>query len=90
LDRTSDVLKDHLLDIQTKLIPLDEYSTWSFSKVFKTSIFFEIFDSIVSISSGSAAAKTIASTSLSPSLSLVGKKLYYYSNFFNFCSILFP
>ena len=90
MDRASDVLKDHLLDIQTKFIPLDEYSTWSFSKVFKTSIFFEIFDSMVSISSGSAAAKTIASTSLSPSFSLVGKETILLLKFFFIFVILFP
>ena len=71
--------------MQTKLIPLDRYSSWSFSKVFKTLIFFEILDSIVSTSSGSKAAKTIASTSLSPLFNffgkvtiLLGKKIFFF------------
>jgi len=59
--------------MQTKLIPLDEYSFCNFSNDFKTSIFFEILDSIVSISNGSAAAKTIASISLSPEFIFDGK-----------------
>ena len=71
-DKFSDVLNDHLFDIQTKLIPLEEYSFLSFSKIFNKLIFFETFDSIVSTSNGSAAAKIIASTSLSPGLSLEG------------------
>ena len=73
LDRFSEVLKDHFFEIQTKLIPLFEYIFCNFSKIFWTLIFFDTLDSIVSISSGSDAAKIIASTSLSPSLKLPGK-----------------
>ena len=59
--------------MQTKLIPRSKYSDCSFVKIFSTSAFFEILFSIVSIFKGSAAAKTIASTSFSMEESLVGK-----------------
>ena len=68
-----DVLNDHFLEIQTKLIPRSEYSDCNFDNIFSTLVFFEILFSIVSISSGSAAAKTIASISFSNEDNLVGK-----------------
>ena len=68
-----DVLKDHLFLMQTKFIPLFEYSCCNFSNNFATFAFFEILLSIVSTSRGSAAAKITASISLSRSLILVGK-----------------
>ena len=46
-----------------------------FLRVFNALIFFEILDSIVSISKGSEAAKRIASISLSSSV-MFGGKLY--------------
>ena len=88
-DKFSDVLNDHFFDIQTKLIPLEEFLFLSFSKIFNTLIFFETFDSIVSISNGSAAA-IIASTSLSPGLSLEGKlSILSLLVFFLFYSFIF-
>ena len=68
-------------------MPLFSYIFWSFLRVFNTLIFFVILDSIVSISNGSAAAKTIASTSFSPSLKLAGK--FNMLSFFNLF-IYFP
>ena len=58
-ERFGDVLNDHFFEIHTKLIPRLEYSFCNFNKIFSTLVFFEILFSIVSISSGSAAAKTI-------------------------------
>jgi hypothetical protein len=70
--------------MQTKLIPLLEYSCCNFFNTFSTSIFFEILFSIVSISKGSAAAKTIASISFSTEDSFAGKfiMLFFFLFFF--------
>ena len=46
------------------MIPLFSYIFWSFLRIFNTLIFFVILDSIVSISNGSAAAKTIVAQPL--------------------------
>ena len=73
MDKFAEVLKDHFLEIQTKLIPRSEYSDCNFNKTFSTSVFFDILASIVSTSKGSAAAKTIASISFSTEDNLVGK-----------------
>ena len=84
LDKFGEVLKDHFFEIQTKLIPRWEYSVCNFNKTFSTSIFFEILFSIVSISKGSAAAKTIASISFSIEDNLEGKSiiLFFFLIFF--------
>ena len=58
--------------MQTKFIPLFEYSCCNFSNNFATFAFFEILLSIVSTSSGSAAAKITASISFSRSVNLEG------------------
>ena len=69
--------------MHTKFIPLVEYSFCNFSKVFSTLIFFDTLDSIVSMSKGSTAAKTIASISLCPSFVLDGKfKIFFFLFFF--------
>ena len=73
LDKFGDVLNDHFFEMQTKLIPLCEYSDCNLNSTFSTSVFLEILFSIVSISKGSAAAKTIASISFSIEDNLVGK-----------------
>ena len=65
LDKLGEVLKDHFLDIQTKFIPRSEYSDWSLNNALWTSVFFEILFSMVSVSKGSAAAKTMPSISFS-------------------------
>ena len=75
MDKLGEVRKDHFLEIQTRFIPRPEYSDCSFNNTFSTSVFFEILFSIVSISSGSAAAKIIASISFSKEDNFVGKSI---------------
>ena len=58
--------------MQIKLIPLFEYSCFNFSKDSGTLPFLETLLSIVSTSKGSAAAKIIASISLSKSYNFDG------------------
>ena len=84
LERFGDVLKDHFFEMQTKFIPLSEYSACSFFKDSSTFVFFEILLSIVSLSSGSAAAKITASISFSKEDNLDGKLiiLFFFSTFF--------
>ena len=88
-ERFGDVLNDHFFEIHTKLIPRLEYSFCNFNKIFSTLVFFEILFSIVSISSGSAAAKTIASISFSIEDNLLGKSITL-SFFVIFLFIIFP
>ena len=63
------------MEIQTKFIPRSAYSDWSFNNDFSKSTLFEILLNIVSLSSGSAAAKIIASISFSTGDSLEGKEM---------------
>ena len=75
--------------MQTKLIPLFLYMVCNLLRIFSTLTFFEIFDSMVSISRGSAAANKIASTSLSPSLTDDGNltilSFFYFFIYFVIC-----
>tara|TARA_B100000029_G_scaffold336860_1_gene328997 strand:+ start:423 stop:623 length:201 start_codon:yes stop_codon:yes gene_type:complete len=66
------------------LIPLSEYSSCNFCKDFSIFVFFEILLSIVSLSSGSAAAKITASISFSKEDNLEGKLiiLFFFFIFF--------
>ena len=90
-DKFGDVLNDHFFEIQTKLIPRSEYSDCNFNKIFSTSVFFEILFLIVSISSGSAAAKIIASISFSIEDNFEGKLiiLFFFFFFFNHLFLLY-
>ena len=77
--------------MQTKLIPRFEYSACNFNKIFSTSVFLDILFSIVSISNGSAAAKTIPSISFSIEDNLVGKLIilsFFLIFFFIICFLL--
>ena len=78
--------------MQTKLIPRFEYSACNFNKIFSTSVFLDILFSIVSISNGSAAAKTIPSISFSIEDNLVGKLIilsFFLIFFFIICFLLY-
>ena len=90
LDKFGEVLKDHFFDMQTKFIPRWAYSNCNFCNIFSTSVFLDIFPSMVSISKGSAAAKTIASISFSRKDNLGGNLiiLSFLSNFFFIFSLL--
>ena len=72
-DKFGDVLNDHFLEIQTRLIPRWEYSVCNFNNDFSIFVFLESLLSIVSMSRGSAAAKIIASISFSIEDNFVGK-----------------
>ena len=80
-------------DVEKILLKLQaEYSACNFNKIFSTSVFLDILFSIVSISNGSAAAKTIPSISFSIEDNLVGKLIilsFFLIFFFIICFLLY-